>query len=602
MKDVLSQIKTVSSVNAVEKQDLNCLCDNLREVIKQTAYERGGHLASALGAVESITALCKVYDFERDKIIFDVGHQSYAYKILCRGKARFSTLRSLGGESGFPDNEKQDCFIGGHAGNSLSACIGMATARDLQQEDYNVICYVGDAAFFNGENLEAFFASDVKPKKMIIVFNDNGMSISQNENGAYKFFAKLARKKGYKRTKRFLRKLIGNNAIGRLLRRIRAGIKRYLQPISAMESIGFKYYGCFDGHDVNTLTEVFEEAKERGHSAFIHIKTVKGKGYEPAVAQSEKYHGISRGYETNKNSFSDEVSKILCDLAKENDKIVAVTAGMKSGTGLVDFANQYPKRFIDVGICEEYAVTAAAGMALGGLKPIACIYSTFLQRSFDQVMTDVCMQNAPVVFLIDRAGFVGSDGRTHQGLFDLSYLSLMPNMVVLAPKDTDELALMVKHAVGLNSPVAIRYPNGENHSIAALKPFSRIGEWERLIEGSEVDLLAVGPRMNDLALKVASQFNGKVGVVNARSVKPLDESMLNECAGKLVITLEENVIRGGFGEGVRSYCSQNSISSEVKCLGVADEYVGHATVKEQLEGCEITEETLKNIIKARICV
>ena len=601
MKNVLSQIKTVSDVNAVEGQDLTCLCNELREVIKQTAYERGGHLASALGAVESITALCKVYDFERDKIVFDVGHQSYAYKILCRGEQRFSTLRTAGGESGFPDSEKHDSFIGGHAGNSLSACIGMATARDLQEQDYNIICYVGDASFFNGENLEAFFASEVKPKKMIIVFNDNGMSISQNENGAYKFFAKLARKKGYKKTKRFLRKLVGNNAIGRLLRRIRAGVKRYLQPISAMESIGFKYYGCFDGHDVKTLTEVFEEAKERGHSAFIHIKTVKGKGYEPAVEQSEKYHGISRGYEVSKNSFSNEVSKILCDLASDNDKIIAVTAGMQYGTGLTNFAKQFPKKVVDVGICEEYAVTAAAGMALGGLKPIVCIYSTFLQRSFDQIMTDVCMQNAPVVFMIDRAGFVGSDGRTHQGLFDLSYLSLMPNMTVLAPKDGDELAVMVKHAIELNSPVAIRYPNGENPPIEALKPFSRVGEWEYLMHGSKVVLLAVGPRMNDLALKVANSFGGLVGVVNARSVKPLDEEVLNECLGKLIITLEENVLKGGFGESVCSYYSQNSIFAEVKCFGVGDEYVCHATVSEQFEACEITEENLKDVINARIC-
>jgi 1-deoxy-D-xylulose-5-phosphate synthase len=274
---------------------------------------------------------------------------------------------------------------------------------------------------------------------------------------------------------------------------------------------------------------------------------------------------------------------------------------MKYGTGLVDFAKEYPKRFIDVGICEEYAVTAAAGMALGGLKPVVCIYSTFLQRSSDQLMTDVCMQNAPVVFLVDRAGFVGSDGRTHQGLFDLSYLSLMPNMTVLAPKDTDELALMVKHAIELNSPVAIRYPNGENQPITTLKPFSRVGEWECLKQGSRVMILAVGPRMNDLALKVAADFGGDVGVVNARSVKPLDEGVLNECASKLIITLEENALKGGFGESVRSYYLQNAISAEVKCFGVGDEYVSHATVNQQLEACEITEENLKNMINARIC-
>ena len=601
MKDILSQITTVSDVCALSKQDLVPLCENLREVIKQTSYERGGHLASALGAVECITALCNVYNFERDKIIFDVGHQSYAYKILCRGKNNFSTLRSLGGESGFPDSAIGDHFIGGHAGNSLSASIGLATARDMQSQDHNIICFVGDASFFNGENLEAFFACDKKPKNMVIVFNDNGMSISQNENGAYKILAKLSRKKGYKKTKRFLRKLLGNNAIGRFLRRIRGGIKRYLSPVSSMEVLGFKYYGCFDGHDLNTLTEVFKEAKERGHSAFIHVKTVKGKGYEPAVEESEKYHGVSSGYAVSENSFASEISPILCSLAKNNDKVVAVTAGMKYGTGLVDFANEFPNRFIDVGICEEYAVTSAAGMALGGLKPIVCVYSTFLQRSFDQIMVDVCMQKAPIVFLIDRAGFVGSDGRTHQGLFDLSYLSLMPNMTVLAPKDASELSLMIEHALTLNAPVAIRYPNGKNEPIASLTSFSRVGEWEILLEGSKVMMLAVGPRLNRLALKVAKQFNGEVGVINARSVKPLDVDILKGCFGKTLITLEENSLKGGFGESVLSYLSSANITADVITLAVKDEFVLHATVDEQLEANGFTEENLKNIIFARIC-
>ncbi len=601
MKDILSQITTVSDVCNLKKEELAPLCESLREVIKETSYERGGHLASALGAVECITALCNVYNFNEDKIIFDVGHQSYAYKILSRGKNNFSTLRSKNGESGFPDNAKGDHFIGGHAGNSLSACIGLATARDIQQQDHNIICFIGDASFFNGENLEAFFACDKKPKNMVIVFNDNGMSISQNENGAYKILAKLSRKKGYKRTKSFLRKLFGNNAIGRLLRKFRAGVKRYFSPVSAMESLGFKYYGCFDGHDLDTLTEVFKEAKERGHCAFIHVKTVKGKGYEPAMEESERYHGISSGYAVSENSFSNEISPILCSLAKKDEKIIAVTAGMKYGTGLVDFSNEFPNRFIDVGICEEYAVTSSAGMALGGLKPIVCVYSTFLQRCFDQVMVDVCMQKAPVVFLIDRAGFVGSDGRTHQGLFDLSYLSLMPNMTVLAPKDTSELTLMLEHALTLNSPVAIRYPNGKNAPIASLTPFSRVGEWETLLEGSKVMMLAVGPRLNGLALKVAKQFNGEVGVINARSVKPLDGEMLKLYSNKILITLEENVLDGGFGESVLAYLVGAKISTEVITFAVKDEFVCHATVDQQLKDYGFTEENFKNIIFARIC-
>ena len=597
MESIVAKIQNLSDLNALNLSELNLLNEELRGIIKETAYERGGHLASALGAVECITALCKVYNFEKDKIVFDVGHQSYAYKILSVGKERFSTLRSENGESGFPDGGKNEYFIGGHAGNSISAGLGYCTARDLINEDYSVVCFVGDASFFNGENLEALFASEKKPKNFVIIFNDNGMSISKNENGAYKFFTKMSRKKGYKQTKKVLRKMFGNNAIGTLLRKLRSAFKRSLSPSFAMEAVGLKYYGVFDGHDLPSLVELFKDVKQSNRSAFIHLKTVKGRGYEPAENSSEKYHGVSSGFENSVNDFSEEISPLLCELAESERKIVAVTAGMKSGTGLSGFAEKYPERFFDVGICEDHAVTFASGMALGGLKPIVCIYSTFLQRSIDQIITDACMQKAPVVFLLDRAGFVGSDGRTHQGLFDISYLSMIPNLTVLCPKDRQELKDMLKVALSLNEPVAIRYPNGKSPDIGCLTAFSMQNKWEVLKEGSKLTILAVGPRLNALALKVANDFGGQVGVVNARCVKPVDEDLLKSFLNHDIIVLEENMKRGGFGEFVGSYLATNGFKNKFNHIAVNDRFVTHATVKSQLQANGFSEENLKEIIK-----
>ena len=601
MKKILSELKNVSEVCKLGQDDLIVLSSELRQVIKETSYSNGGHLAPSLGAVESITALCNVFNFEKDKIVFDVGHQSYAYKILCRGQERFSTLRSEGGESGFPGGETNDYFIGGHAGNSLSAALGLATARDALGEDFTIVCYVGDASFFNGENLEALFSNGHKPKNFIIVFNDNGMGISENQNGAYKFFAKLSRKKGYKKTKRFLRKLFGNNAIGGFLRKLRSVFKRTLSPANAIEAVGLRYHGVYDGHNMEELTTVFNDIKQNGRPAFIHIRTTKGKGYQPAEVYSEKYHGVASGYEVSENTFSNNISPMLERIAEKNDKLYAITSGMKSGTGLEGFAKKFPTRFIDTGICEEYAVTMASGMALGGLKPIVCIYSTFLQRSFDQILLDVCMQNAPVIFLVDRAGFVGSDGKTHQGLFDISYLKMIPNLTLLAPKDCVELEAMVEYALSLNSPVAIRYPNGKNCPIGSLMPFTSENKWEILKDGDNVALFAVGPRLIELGLKVAKSFEGKVSVVNARSIKPMDELILQKYRNYKIITLEENVQSGGFGECVLAYYNALGEKTVVKILAVNDSFVEHATIESQLNSNGFNENNLIKLVKDLIC-
>lgn len=597
---LLDNLKGLSDVKNIDVKSLGALADEIRSVIIATVEQNGGHLASALGAVDAITALCYVYDFSKDKIIFDVGHQSYAYKLINEGKERFSSLRQKGGTSGFTGdkNTKNDWFIGGHAGNSLAAAAGMLYARDLKGDNENVVVFVGDASLFNGENLEALFAGETKPKNFLIVFNDNGMSISKNNNGAYKFFSKIALKKAYGRTKKVLHKILGNRFIARSLKRIKSNFKHSVSPASALDKVGIKYYGAFDGHDIEGLCKTLEQIKYREAPVFLHIKTVKGKGYLPAENDCELYHGISKGMQQSTNSFSDVVSDVLIDCVQKNENIVAITAGMKTGTGLSKFAEKYPERFVDAGICEEYAVTFAAGAARNGLKPVVAVYSTFLQRAYDQTLVDVCMQNLPVLFLIDRAGFVGGDGRTHQGLFDLSYLRHIPNLCVLAPKDPDELRQMIFVSLKGNSPVAIRYPNGENYSITSTSVYSAPAKWEILKEGEDLTLLACGPRLNRLALSVAQRFNNKkIAVINARSVKPLDEEILKKCAYKPVITLEENVVAGGFGSAVIEFYNKNAISANVTVMGADDKFVEHASVTEQLCESGFSVEKLTDKIK-----
>ncbi len=595
----LENLGGVERVCKLDYTQLKTLTEEIRQLIIETVKNNGGHLAPSLGAVDAITALSYVYDFSKDKIVFDVGHQAYAYKILCEGKARFSTLRQENGTSGFTGDGTFacDCFLGGHAGNSLSLALGCLTARDNLEKDYNVIAFIGDGSFFNGENLEALFACEKKPKKFLIVFNDNGMSISPNNNGAYKFLSKLSLKKGYRATKNYLRKVFGKNFIGSFLRKIKARFKRSLNPATVMDKVGLKYYGVYDGHDLKGLCSILSEIKTSQNSAFLHIRTVKGKGFEPAEQNPELYHGVGKDFKQSKNDFSNSVSPVLCDLVQKYPTLTAITAGMKLGTGLSDFALKYPSNFIDVGICEQHAVSMASGMAIGGLKPIVCIYSTFMQRAYDQILIDVCIKNLPVVFLLDRAGFVGGDGKTHQGLYDLSYMRTFPNITVLAPKDTSEFALMLDYALSLNAPVAIRYPNGVFNMVGSTKKFEKSGQWEVLKHGGKVALLAVGPRMIDVAKKVANQFtDNEVGVVNCRSVKPLDSEILNKFSSHTIITLEENSVIGGFGESVNGYYADSGINVKVIKLGAPDCFIAHASVNRQLESCGLSEENIKKVV------
>ena len=591
----IEKITTPSDIKKLNIVELQALSNEIREVIVKTVTDNGGHLSSNLGSIELTIALLYVYDVEADKIIFDVGHQSYAYKILTGRFNEISSIRKEGGLSGFPDvsESKYDHFSVGHAGTSISAGLGYAYSRDRLVENYNVINVVGDASLFNGENLEAIASKEIKPKKFLVILNDNGMSISKNNNGLYKLVSKATITKNYNRFNSFLNKLFGKCFLGTFLKKLKLFLKRSLSINTYVDGLGLKYAGVFDGHNLKTLIKVLEDIKESENPTLLHVKTVKGKGYQNAEKNPTEYHGVSNNLQNSENDFSSSVSNILEDIYSENKNICAITAGMLNGVGLSEFANNHKNLVVDVGICEEYAVTLSAGMAISGLKPIVFIYSTFLQRSYDQILSDVCMQNLPVVFCIDRAGLVGSDGKTHQGVFDLSYLAHIPNLTVICPKDVKEFKLALSTAIKLNSPVAIRYPNGKAYEFNDNNVLNESLKWEVLSKGEKATILAVGPRMINLALKVNERFGGDITVVNARCVKPLDSALLNEISSNKIITLEENAEIGGFGSLILKYYSDLGVLASVKVMGVKDTFVSHASVEKQLE---INGLTVQNII------
>lgn len=594
---LLERVKTSADLKGLTIDELSALAEEIRQRIISVVDLNGGHLSSNLGSVETILALHYVFDFPKDKLIFDVGHQSYTHKILSGRNDRFDTIRKKDGLSGFPNvfESEYDAFCSGHAGNSISASLGYCTARDLSGDDYYVINMVGDASFFNGENLEALISSEVKPQKMIIVLNDNGMSISKNNNGLYKFISLCTTKKSYNKFMGFANKIFGDGFIGRALKGLKKFIKVGINHTTAAESLGFKYVGIFDGHNLKELVKILENIKNADKAVLLHLKTVKGKGVEDAEHNPSYYHGVGSHLKGGISSFSSSISRILTKYAQEDCKITAICAGMKDGTGLAEFAENFPQRFFDVGIAEEHAVTYAAGQAIGGLKPIVCIYSTFLQRSYDQIMQDVCLQNLPVIFMIDRAGAVGADGATHQGLFDVSYLRTIPNLHVFAPKDVVELENVLGYALKLNAPCAIRYPNGNNPDF---EEHSSIEDslWEVYGNGENV-ILAVGPRMLKIAFEAQKLAEKPVCVVNARSIKPLDKSIIGGLAGKNVITLEENVKAGGFGSAVCEYVFEKGIDCEITVKAFPDEFVPHATVDDQLKSAGLTVEEIVKLIK-----
>lgn len=593
---ILEQISNGGDIKQLNIKQLTSLAEELREKIINGAYLNGGHLASNLGVIELTVALHYVFDFAKDKIIFDVGHQCYAHKILSGRLNGFDSIRKENGISGFPnvDESGYDAYSSGHAGTAIGAGLGYCAARDRLGESYEVVSVVGDASFLNGVSSESLMTADKKPNDFIVVLNDNGMSISKNSSGMYRALSKMTTKSRYEKFKRGVRHVFGNSFVTRVLTSIRDFAKKILGGNTYLDSLGLKYVGVIDGHDMKELVKTLTIVKNARQPVLLHVNTKKGKGYKNAEEEAERYHGVGKYFAQSENAFSSALGEILSEAVEKDNKIHAITAAMADGTGLSRFAKGHPENFTDVGISEEYAVTLAAGMALGGLKPVVCIYSTFLQRAYDQILEDVCLQNLGVVFCIDRAGVVGSDGQTHQGVFDLSYLRHMPNMTIFAPKDTAEMQKMLAVALAKSSPVAIRYPNGKNFTFKQTDV--PVEKWETLVDGDGVVALAVGGRTLDIALKAAEKVNG-LCVVNARTVKPLDAEFLDKIKDRVVITLEDNVESGGFGSAVAEYFTSKGYKTNLKIMALKQGIIKQAGVERQLELNGLSVESLLDAIK-----
>lgn len=503
--------------------------------------------------------------------------------------------------SGFPDPDESeyDAFIAGHSGTSVAAGLGMCAARDLRGEDYKVISFIGDASLGNGTALEAIFATEKKPENFVVVLNDNGMSIDKNHSALYRSLSKMTAKRRYRTFNSFLsRTFKETGAFGKKLRKLKYTLKGWLNKNDFFERCGFKYIGPVNGHDLHELIEVLTDIKKLREPVFLHAVTLKGKGYEAAEADPARFHGVARNFASGENSFSVALGRLLCERAQEDPALVAVTAAMTDGVGLSEFAEKFPTRIFDAGICEEYAVTMAAGMAKGGLCPVVCIYSTFLQRAYDQIIHDVCLQNLPVIFCIDRAGFVGSDGKTHQGLFELSALRTVPNLRIFAPKDCAELADVFDYARSLGTPCAIRYPNGYAPNLGSRQKIGDYYRWETLSDGDGVIVLASGARAVARALEAKKRSGIDCRIVNCRTVKPLDERVLREIADKKIITFEEGYLSGGFGSAVAEYYASCAQPVRLKIMGAENKFIPHATAEEQAQDCRLSANDLALKIKA----
>lgn len=597
MYNILDKLDNVNDLKKLSYKELKELSTELREFLIDKTSKTGGHLASNLGIVELTLSLYEVFNIDKDKIVWDVGHQTYVHKILTGRKNKFNTLRQYKGISGFPKRceSKYDIFETGHSSTSISAALGIARARDLNNEDYSVVAVIGDGALTGGMALEALNDVGYRKTDLIIILNDNQMSIAKNVGGVSTYLSKLRVDPKYNKFKEdfddVLRKTNLGNSLADSIKKIKSGIKQIVVPGMFFEDMGIKYLGPIDGHNIKELTKVFAMAKEIKGPVIIHIITQKGKGYKFAEKSPDKFHGISAfnkntGETDKKNAYtySRTFGNEMVKLASENEKIVAITAAMRDGTGLAEFSEKFKDRFFDVGIAEQHAVTLAAGMALSGLRPVFAVYSTFLQRAYDQVIHDVCQQNLPVVFAIDRAGIVGNDGETHQGVFDISYLSHMPNMTIMSPKCIDELKYMLGWAVEQDFPVAIRYPRGGDSTDLMLKPLTdfKKGKWEILHREGNIAVIAVG-KMVQMALQARAKLKVQgidVTIINANFIKPIDKSMIKYLITNnyKIVTVEDNVKLGGLGSMVLDYA--NSIDKNVKIinLGYEDNFISHGNM------------------------
>ncbi|MBQ6806467.1 MAG: 1-deoxy-D-xylulose-5-phosphate synthase [Lachnospiraceae bacterium] len=617
----LEKIEKTNDIKQIGSENYDVLAEEIRQFLIQSISVTGGHLGSNLGAVELTMALHLSLDLPEDKIIWDVGHQSYTHKILTGRREGFVNLRKYGGMSGFPKRKESDCdsFDTGHSSTSISAGLGMVKARDIKGERNTIVSVIGDGSLTGGMAYEALNNASRLETNFIIILNDNNMSISENVGGVSKYLNNIRTADMYLDLKEGVyNSLHGKSKYGdkvvSQIRRAKSSFKHLVVPGMFFEDMGITYLGPVDGHDIPAMMRMMKEAKKIKGAVLIHTITQKGKGFGPAERHPARFHGaepfdIETGIPSKlraKANYTDIFSTVMCKLGQRDENVVAITAAMPDGTGLKRFRNMYPDRFFDVGIAEEHAVTFAAGLAAGGLKPIVAIYSSFLQRAYDQILHDVCIQNLPVIFAIDRAGLVGSDGETHQGIFDLSYLSSIPNMHIMAPKNKWELSDMIKFAVAFEAPIAIRYPRGE--AFDGLKEYREpivYGKSENLYEEEDITLFAVGS-MVKVALDVREQLKEKgysCSLTNARFVKPIDEEAIKQACKehKLIVTLEENVASGGYGEKVRAYVDSLNVSTKVLNIAIPDEYVEHGNVDllKQEVGID-ADSVLKKIVTAYI--
>lgn len=616
---MLEKINGPEDIKALDDEQLKILGEEIRTFLIEKISHTGGHLASNLGVVELTMAIFRVFDLPKDKVIWDVGHQAYTHKILSGRRCSFDELRKFGGISGFPKRNESpfDAFDTGHSSTSISAGLGMAQGRDLLGEDYSIVSVIGDGALTGGMAYEALNNAAHLKKNFIIVLNDNNMSISENVGGMSRYLNGIRTGAGYNDLKKNVTNVleripvVGNGLIDKISR-TKNGIKQLIIPGMLFENMGITYLGPVDGHNIKQLTKTFQEAKKLNHAVLIHVLTKKGKGYIHAEKHPSSFHGVEPfDIETGKAlkekvypTYTDIFSKKICQMAELDEKIVAVTAAMPDGTGLKKFSRMFPHRFFDVGIAEQHAVTSAAGMAAAGLKPVVAIYSSFLQRGFDQILHDVCIQNLQVLFIVDRAGLVGSDGETHQGIFDLSFLTQIPNMSVFAPKNLWELRSVLDFAMGYNHPFAIRYPRGQAYR--GLKEFNapvEYGKGELIYEESDIALLAVGS-MVSTAEHVREKLK-KEGysctLANGRFIKPIDTELIDRLAEKhrLIVTMEENVLLGGYGLQVTAYIHEHHKEAEVLNIALPDAYVEHGNVSVLREELGIDSDSIIRVMRER---
>lgn len=617
---ILETIEKENDIKKVAPEDWNLLAEEIRQFLIHKISVTGGHLGSNLGAVELTMALHLSLNLPEDKIVWDVGHQSYTHKILTGRKAGFENLRKYGGMSGFPKRKESDCdcFDTGHSSTSISAGLGLVKARDIMHQDHTVVSVIGDGSLTGGMAYEALNNAARMKSNFIIVLNDNNMSISENVGGVSKYLNNIRTADKYLDLKEGIYNSLKETRIGdpivESIRRAKSSVKQLVIPGMFFEDMGITYLGPVDGHNIPAMLKVFKEAKRVKSAVLVHVITHKGKGFIPAERHPARFHGaepfdIETGLplkQKTKSNYTDVFSTVMCKQGDRNDKIVAITAAMPDGTGLKRFHNMYPDRFFDVGIAEEHAVTFAAGLAAGGLQPVVAIYSSFLQRAYDQILHDVCIQNLPVVFAIDRAGLVGSDGETHQGIFDLSYLSSIPNMHIMAPKNKWELSDMLKFAIDFHGPIALRYPRGE--AFDGLRDHREpiilgMGEW--IYHEKDIVLVAVGSMVKTaLAVREALQLKGYAcSIINARFVKPIDTEILNEAVKdhSLIVTMEENVASGGFGEKVREYLDESGYQGSLLTISIPDEYVEHGNVEILREEVGIDAYSIQRRIEEVLC-